>query len=218
MIESENPLPQANPNNSNNSLPQVNDNENNQPKLIPKRIGLNNENNNKLKNNPNNDPNNDPNNPNNQNNNDIIEQFLQVEFMKPNSNYFFQILLVIHTIYSFVYFILEMICFICVKNFDPFLYGVGAYGIDIFGLIVYFLHQVLRFHNANFGNRTESSTTIIMSFPVVAFFVYPYFWALQSYILRIEEILNIVGIVISIIEIAFLILAFLDISKQESSM
>ena len=211
MIESENPLPPENPNNSNNdiinnSLPPVSNN-NTQIRAIPQRVESN-QNQNII--------NDNQNNPDNQDDNK--EDFLQVEFMKPNSNYFFQILLVIHTIYSFVYFILEMICFICVKNFDPFLYGVGAYGIDIFGLIVYFLHQVLRFHNANFGNRTESSTTIIMSFPVVAFFVYPYFWALQSYILRIEEILNIVGIVISIIEIAFLILAFLDISKQETSM
>ena len=211
MIESENPLPPENPNNSNNdiinnSLPPVSNN-NTQIRAIPQRVESN-QNQNII--------NDNQNNPDNQDDNK--EDFLQVEFMKPNSNYFFQILLVIHTIYSFVYFILEMICFICVKNFDPFLYGVGAYGIDIFGLIVYFLHQVLRFHNANFGNRTESSTTIIMSFPVVAFFVYPYFWALQSYILCIEEILNIVGIVISIIEIAFLILAFLDISKQETSM
>ena len=212
MIESDNPLPPVNPNNSNNdiinnSLPPVSNN-NQQIRPIPQRIEPINQNQNIQ--------NDNPNNPNDQDENK--EEFLQVEFMKPNSNYFFQILLVIHTIYSFVYFILEMICFICVKSFPPFLYGYGAYGIDIFGLIAYFLHQVLRFHNGNFGNRTESSTTIIMSFPVVAFFVYPYFWALQSYVLRIEEILNIVGVAISIIETAFLVLAFLDISKQESSM
>ena len=193
MIESDNPLPPVIPNNSNNdiinnSLPPVSNN-NQQIRPIPQRIEPINQNQNIQ--------NDNPNNPNDQDENK--EEFLQVEFMKPNSNYFFQILLVIHTIYSFVYFILEMICFICVKSFPPFLYGYGAYGIDIFGLIAYFLHQVLRFHNGNFGNRTESSTTIIMSFPVVAFFVYPYFWALQSYILRIEEILNIVGIVIFII-------------------
>jgi hypothetical protein len=212
MIESDNPLPPVNPNNSNNdiinnSLPPVSNN-NQQIRPIPQRIEPINQNQNIQ--------NDNPNNPNDQDENK--EEFLQVEFMKPNSNYFFQILLVIHTIYSFVYFILEMICFICVKSFPPFLYGYGAYGIDIFGLIAYFLHQVLRFHNGNFGNRTESSTTIIMSFPVVALFVYPYFWALQSYVLRIEEILNIVGVAISIIETAFLVLAFLDISKQESSM
>jgi hypothetical protein len=212
MIESDNPLPPVNPNNSNNdiinnSLPPVSNN-NQQIRPIPQRIEPINQNQNIQ--------NDNPNNPNDQDENK--EEFLQVEFMKPNSNYFFQILLVIHTIYSFVYFILEMICFICVKNFPPFLYGTGAYGIDIFGLIAYFLHQVLRFHNGNFGNRTESSTTIIMSFPIVALFVYPYFWALQSYVLRIEEILNIVGVAISIIETAFLVLAFLDISKQESSM
>lgn len=212
MIESDNPLPPVNPNNSNNdiinnSLPPVSNN-NQQIRPIPQRIEPINQNQNIQ--------NDNPNNPNDQDENK--EEFLQVEFMKPNSNYFFQILLVIHTIYSFVYFILEMICFICVKSFPPFLYGYGAYGIDIFGLIAYFLHQVLRFHNGNFGNRTESSTTIIMSFPVVALFVYPYFWALQSYVLRIEEILNILGVAISIIETAFLVLAFLDISKQESSM
>ncbi len=212
MIESDNPLPPVNPNNSNNdiinnSLPPVSNN-NQQIRPIPQRIEPINQNQNIQ--------NDNPNNPNDQDENK--EEFLQVEFMKPNSNYFFQILLVIHTIYSFVYFILEMICFICVKSFPPFLYGYGAYGIDIFGLIAYFLHQVLRFHNGNFGNRTESSTTIIMSFPIVALFVYPYFWALQSYVLRIEEILNIVGVAISIIETAFLVLAFLDISKQESSM
>ena len=211
MIESENPLPPENPNNSNNdiinnSLPPVSNN-NTQIRAIPQRVESN-QNQNII--------NDNQNNPDNQDDNK--EDFLQVEFMKPNSNYFFQILLVIHTIYSFVYFILEMICFICVKNFPPFLYGTGAYGIDIFGLIVYFLHQVLRFNNANFGNRTESSSTLIMSFPIVALFIYPYYWALQSYILRIEEILNIVGVAISIIEAAFLILAFLDISKQESSM
>ena len=212
MIESDNPLPPVNPNNSNNdiinnSLPPVSNN-NQQIRPIPQRIEPINQNQNIQ--------NDNPNNPNDQDENK--EEFLQVEFMKPNSNYFFQILLVIHTIYSFVYFILEMICFICVKSFPPFLYGYGAYGIDIFGLIAYFLHQVLRFHNGNFGNRTESSTTIIMSFPIVALFVYPYFWALQSYVLRIEEILNIVGVAISIIGTAFLVLAFLDISKQESSM
>ena len=212
MIESDNPLPPVNPNNSNNdiinnSLPPVSNN-NQQIRPIPQRIEPINQNQNIQ--------NDNPNNPNDQDENK--EEFLQVEFMKPNSNYFFQILLVIHTIYSFVYFILEMICFICVKSFPPFLYGYGAYGIDIFGLIAYFLHQVLRFHNGNFGNRTESSTTIIMSFPIVALFVYPYFWALQSYVLRIEEILNILGVAISIIETAFLVLAFLDISKQESSM
>lgn len=211
MIESENPLPPENPNNSNNdiinnSLPPVSNN-NTQIRAIPQRVESN-QNQNIINDNQNNPDNHD----------DNKEDFLQVEFMKPNSNYFFQILLVIHTIYSFVYFILEMICFICVKNFPPFLYGTGAYGIDIFGLIVYFLHQVLRFNNANFGNRTESSSTLIMSFPIVALFIYPYYWALQSYILRIEEILNIVGVAISIIEAAFLILAFLDISKQESSM
>ena len=211
MIESENPLPPENPNNSNNdiinnSLPPVSNN-NTQIRAIPQRVESNQNQN---------IPNDNQNNP--DNHDDNKEDFLQVEFMKPNSNYFFQIVLVIHTIYSFVYFILEMICFICVKNFPPFLYGSGAYGIDIFGLIVYFLHQVLRFNNANFGNRTESSSTLIMSFPIVALIIYPYYWALQSYILRIEELLNIVGVAISIIEAAFLILAFLDISKQESSM
>ena len=185
----------------NNSLPPVSNNI--LPNIQPQRINVN--------------PNNKNENP-NEKKNEEEEEFKQVEFMKPNSSYCFQIFLVIHSIYTFIYFILELIIFIGIKSFDPFLYGIGAYGVDIAILLFYFFHQIIRFKNANFGNRTEHSSTVIMSMAIFPIIFYIYFWFAQSYVLNIEVILNSFGVVLGTIELIFLILAFLAISKQENTM
>ena len=205
MNENEVELPEAsNPNNPPQTNPEILPPSTRiMPNLEPERVNVNKENKN--------------NNINNENK-DEKEEFQQVVFMKPNSNYFFQIFLVIHSIYTFIYFILELIIFIGIKSFEPFLYGIGAYGIDIVGLVFYFFHQVLRFHNANFGNRTEHSSTVIMSNSIFVIIIYLYFWLCQSYVLRIEIILNIIGVFISLLEFIFLLLTFLAFIKQESSM
>lgn len=199
--------PQNQQNNSNNdilinnSLPPVSNNI--LPNIQPQRINVNPSNQNENQ---------------NEKKNEEEEEFQQVEFMKPNSNYFFQIFLVIHLIYTFIYFILELVIFIGIKSFEPFLYGKGAYGVDITILVFYFFHQILRIKNANFGNRTEHSTTVILSITIFPILFYLYFWLAQSYVLNIEVILNSFGLAIGLIEMIFLILAFLSISKQESSM
>ena len=99
MNENEVELPEAsNPNNPPQTNPEILPPSTRiMPNLEPERVNVNKENKN--------------NNINNENK-DEKEEFQQVVFMKPNSNYFFQIFLVIHSIYTFIYFILELIIFI----------------------------------------------------------------------------------------------------------
>ena len=92
MNENEEEIPEAsNPNNPPQTNPEILPPSTRiMPNLEPERVNVNKENKN--------------NNINNENK-DEKEEFQQVVFMKPNSNYFFQIFLVIHSIYTFIYFI-----------------------------------------------------------------------------------------------------------------
>ena len=144
------------------------------------------------------------------------DQKIQIQYMKPNGSFIFQTMMEFHQIYSILYFIMEELIFVYklyYLQYQPY-----AAGFEITALILYLFIQFGRFYFGSLGNRAEASIFVLFCviFSVAAIYTYVHYLCLQTYVLRIEIIINGVGIVLWIIEVAFAMLAFLSISGKES--
>ena len=141
---------------------------------------------------------------------------IQVEFMKPNGSAIYQTLLEFHRIYSILYFIIEELLFIYKCHFFDF--PEHAAGIEITCLIFYLFIQLNRMDYGSFGNRSEASTFVLLSFcfGFLGGFTYAYFFWLQTYVLKLELLTSGVGLAIFLFEQIFGLLAFIGISGKES--
>ena len=146
----------------------------------------------------------------------IPKRKIQVEFMKPNGSSIYQTLLEFHRIYAILYFIIEELLFVYKCHFFDF--PSNAAGTEITGLIFYFFVQLGRIYFGSMGNRAEASFFVIISiiFSFGILYNYFHFLFLQTYVLRIELITNVVGIVLLLFEIVFGLLAFIGIMSKES--
>ena len=144
------------------------------------------------------------------------EKKIQIEFMKPNGSAIYQTLLEFHRIYSILYFIIEELLFIYKCHFFDF--PEHAAGIEITGLIFYLFIQLNRIDYGSFGNRSEASTFVLLSFcfGFLGGFTYAYFFWLQTYVLKLELLTSGVGLAIFLFEQIFGLLAFIGISGKES--
>lgn len=141
-----------------------------------------------------------------------------VQFMKPNANFIFQTIIEFHRIYSILYFIIEELLFVYKVNY--FQFPDVTRGLEISSLVFYLIVQLARLHFGSLGNREEHSLFVIfcLAFSIGALYTYIHFLLLQTFVLRIELITNAIGIAIWLFEAIFSIMAFLAVSKQESSM
>ena len=144
------------------------------------------------------------------------EKKIQLEFMKPNGSAIYQTLLEFHRIYSILYFIIEELLFIYKCHFFDF--PEHAAGLEITCLIFYLFIQLTRIDYGSFGNRSEASLFVLLSFlfGILGGLTYAYFFWLQTYVLRLELLTSGVGIVIFLCEQIFGLKAFLGISGKES--
>ena len=144
------------------------------------------------------------------------EKKIQIEFMKPNGSAIYQTLLEFHRIYSILYFIIEELLFVYKCHFFDF--PEHAAGIEITSLIFFLFIQLNRIDYGSFGNRSEASTFVLLSFcfGFLGGFTYVYFLCLQTYVLKLELITSGVGLTIFLFEQIFGLLAFIGISGKES--
>ena len=144
------------------------------------------------------------------------EKYEVIEFMKPNGFFVFQTMLEFHYIFTLLYFFANVALFVYKNRY--FYYPPNSISTEIAGLIFYFFVQLVRFYLGDLGNRTENSMFLLFNliFALGPIYTYVQFLCLQTYCLRIDIIINSVGLFMVVAEIIPCILSFLAISKQES--
>ncbi len=144
------------------------------------------------------------------------EKKVQIEFMKPNGSFIFQTLMEFHQVYSILYFVIEELIFVYKCYY--FDYRSYAAGFEITALIFYLFIEFGRFYFGSLGNRAEASLFILFCviFSLGALLTYLYYLLCQTYVIKLEVIMNSVGLVLWGFEVAFAMMAFLSISGKES--
>ena len=99
-------------------------------------------------------------------------------------------------------------------------YPPHSISVEITCLVFYLIIQLIRFFLGALGNRSETSIYVLfcLIFVIVPLYTYAQFLVLQTYVLRLEVILNAFGLLMTIIELVFCLLSMMAISKQEKTM
>ena len=141
-----------------------------------------------------------------------------VEFMKPNSHFMFQTMIDFHRLFTLFYFLAEIVLFVYKDN--KLHYPPHSISVEIVCLIFFLIVQLVRFYLGALGNRSETSIFVLfcLIFVIVPLYTYVQFLILQTYVLKLEVILNAFGLCITGIETAFCLLSMMAISKQEKTM
>ena len=141
-----------------------------------------------------------------------------VEFMKPNSHFMFQTMIDFHRLLTLFYFLAEIVLFVYKDN--KLHYPPHSISVEIVCLIFFLIVQLVRFYLGALGNRSETSIFVLfcLIFVIVPLYTYVQFLILQTYVLKLEVILNAFGLCITGIETAFCLLSMMAISKQEKTM
>lgn len=141
-----------------------------------------------------------------------------VEFMKPNSHFMFQTMIDFHRLFTLFYFLAEIVLFVYKNN--KLHYPPHSISVEIVCLIFFLIVQLVRFYLGALGNRSETSIFVLfcLIFVIVPLYTYVQFLILQTYVLKLEVILNSFGLCITAIETAFCLLSMMAISKQEKTM
>lgn len=141
-----------------------------------------------------------------------------VEFMKPNSHFMFQTMIDFHRLFTLFYFLAEIVLFVYKDN--KLHYPPHSISVEIVCLIFFLIVQLVRFYLGALGNRSETSIFVLfcLIFVIVPLYTYVQFLILQTYVLKLEVILNSFGLCITAIETAFCLLSMMAISKQEKTM
>ena len=141
-----------------------------------------------------------------------------VEFMIPNSHFMFQTMIDFHRLFTLFYFLAEIVLFVYKDN--KLHYPPHSISVEIVCLIFFLIVQLVRFYLGALGNRSETSIFVLfcLIFVIVPLYTYVQFLILQTYVLKLEVILNAFGLCITGIETAFCLLSMMAISKQEKTM
>ena len=141
-----------------------------------------------------------------------------VEFMKPNSHFMFQTMIDFHRLFTLFYFLAEIVLFVYKNN--KLHYPPHSISVEIVCLIFFLIVKLVRFYLGALGNRSETSIFVLfcLIFVIVPLYTYVQFLILQTYVLKLEVILNSFGLCITAIETAFCLLSMMAISKQEKTM
>ena len=138
--------------------------------------------------------------------------------MKPNSHFMFQTMIDFHRLFTLFYFLAEIVLFVYKDN--KLHYPPHSISVEIVCLIFFLIVQLVRFYLGALGNRSETSIFVLfcLIFVIVPLYTYVQFLILQTYVLKLEVILNAFGLCITGIETAFCLLSMMAISKQEKTM
>lgn len=106
-----------------------------------------------------------------------------------------QVSVYFHTVYAPAFFVLQLLLFIYKGVMLP--YPTSAIGLEVAFVFAYGILQAFRLWMTSMGNKTESISLLVwglcLSAPVVVF--HAYMIRLQVYVLRLDQIINGIGLV-----------------------
>ncbi|CAD8154998.1 unnamed protein product [Paramecium octaurelia] len=118
-------------------------------------------------------------------------------------------------IFTYIYFIIEIIVFIY-KGYGLF-YPPNKIGIEIFLQFLLAFCQFPRLILGSIGNKTESPSQILwfvlLIFPCIFFYIF--FIVLQTYVVILEIIINVIALIFIVFELLFSLSAFLTFKNYE---
>ena len=135
--------------------------------------------------------------------------------MHPLSSVFLQSLIILNQIFPLIYFFIEG-CLFFYKGFGLY-YPNTTMEVDVIILVILAICELIRLKAGAIGNKTESSTYVVwfllIIIPSIVGFIY--FLFLQTYVLVIEIILNVVGILFIALEFIAAIVALSSFKSFE---
>lgn len=118
----------------------------------------------------------------------------------------------------YFYFLLVLVMFIIKLNL--FTYPTNAAGIELASLFMFLIICVIKLYIGNLGILNETSY-LLSFYMILSFFEiysYIYFGFLQTYVLKIELIINCIWLIMSMIGLLFAFIARFYIKKKESKL
>lgn len=105
-----------------------------------------------------------------------------------------QILIHFNYIYAVLFFVIGILVYIY-KGLE-FLYATNVLGTEIFFLFVYLALEFIRLHMASRGNKLEQVGPLIWSafFSAGVIVLYIFFFQWQTYVLKVDRIVNGIGL------------------------
>ena len=127
-----------------------------------------------------------------------------------------QILLFFNEAYRFLFFVLMLSGFIYKNN--HFMYSDGVFGTEVFFLFAYFILDFGRGFQASKGNKTEQVGPLAISgiLSVGVVMLHIYFFELQAYVLKLDRILNGIGVVFIALETLLMIFTSLTFYRDSN--
>ena len=144
----------------------------------------------------------------NQNKNDIPE---------PSSSISLEILVFIHKIYMFIYYIVLLGLFMFKRY--AFDYDYGRIIPDVIIGIISLILNLFRLRFTSIGNKTERALILLIAIilGIVNLFGYIYFIVWQKYVTYFDVVFSAIGVIITFLEIFFCILTSFNIKVHEKS-
>ena len=131
-----------------------------------------------------------------------------------HSYLYLQILLYFNKWFAILFFLLNMIVFIYKGYYLP--YPPSALGLEVFQVFLYAILEMIRIFQASHGNKTEQTGPLIVSMflAIGTIVVNVVLLELQTYVLRIDFVINLVSICFVSLEVLISFLAMLKFCKE----
>jgi transmembrane protein 216 len=101
-----------------------------------------------------------------------------------------------------------------------FIYPPGSLSLELICLVVYVTFSYFRYYIGHLGNKSEKSSFLIffMLFTFFPFFSQLYFLLLQTYVLKFEVVINVMGLLFLMVEFVVSIWAIIITSLSEKGL
>mmetsp|Transcript_19137 Transcript_19137/g.37579 ORF Transcript_19137/g.37579 Transcript_19137/m.37579 type:complete len:140 (+) Transcript_19137:372-791(+) len=125
-----------------------------------------------------------------------------------------QILLFFNGSFAVLFIILEALSF--AYKADNFLYPNGVLGMEVVFLVIYAALEKARVFQASKGNKTEEASPFVWSFvlSVGVLLIHLFYFQLQTYVLRMDRILNAMGMAFVAVEVILMIFTSLTFIRS----
>lgn len=138
--------------------------------------------------------------------------------MHPLSSSFLQTLLLLNKIFAVIYFFI-IGCLFFYKGFGLY-YPNSTMEVDVIILVILAICELVRLKSGSIGNKTESSAYLVWFLLIIipSAIGFIYFLFIQTYVLVIEIIFNVIGIILIVLEFISALIAlstFKSFEKQQ---
>lgn len=125
-----------------------------------------------------------------------------------------QVLLYFNAAFSVLFVVISVATFIYKGN--QFLYSEGVLGTEVFFLFVYVLLEWVRLFQASKGNKIEQVGPLLWSllFAVAVVVIHVFYFEMQTFVLKIDRIINGMGMTFIGLELLFMLLAALSFYRD----